>query len=90
ALSEATLSSEAARIRQQELTSLRAELEASLERTRLLEKQVEEGEEERRRMHNAILDLAGSVRVYVRARPFLKSDGEGAAEEVSGCLGGLE
>ncbi|CAN0404248.1 unnamed protein product, partial [Scytosiphon promiscuus] len=46
-----------------------------------LEKQVEEGEEERRRMHNTILDLAGSVRVYVRARPFLKSDGEGAAEE---------
>ena len=33
-------------------------------------------------MHNQILDLAGSVRVYVRARPFLKSDGEGAADEV--------
>lgn len=43
---------------------------------------MEDGEEERRRMHNTILDLAGSVRVYVRARPFLKSDGEGAADEV--------
>ncbi|CAM9103239.1 unnamed protein product, partial [Scytosiphon promiscuus] len=80
-VADAALSSEAARIRQQELTSLRSQLEASLERTQLLEKQVEEGEEERRRMHNTILDLAGSVRVYVRARPFLKSDGEGAAEE---------
>lgn len=64
---------------------MRSQLEASLERTQLLERQVEEGEEERRRMHNTILDLAGSVRVYVRARPFLKSDGEGAAEDVGGC-----
>eukprot|EP00752_Nemacystus_decipiens_P007271 g6508.t2 len=78
---DAALSSEAARIRQQELSSLRSQLEASQERTRLLERQVEEGEEERRRMHNQILDLAGSVRVYVRARPFLKSDGVGAADE---------
>lgn len=82
ALSDTALSSEAARIRQQELSSLRSRLEASLERTRVLEKQVEEGEEERRRMHNAILDLTGSVRVYVRARPFLKSDGEQAADQV--------
>ncbi|CAM9164568.1 unnamed protein product, partial [Ectocarpus sp. 6 AP-2014] len=81
ALSDAALSSEAARIRQQELSSLRTRLEASLERTRVLEKQVEEGEEERRRMHNAILDLTGSVRVYVRARPFLKSDGEQATDQ---------
>ncbi|CAM9263839.1 unnamed protein product [Ectocarpus sp. 13 AM-2016] len=81
ALSDAALSSEAARIRQQELSSLRSRLEVSLERTRVLEKQVEEGEEERRRMHNAILDLTGSVRVYVRARPFLKSDGEQAADQ---------
>lgn len=80
----AALSSEAARIRQQELSSLRSQLQASLERTRILEKQVEDGEEERRRMHNTILDLSGSVRVYVRARPFLKSDGEGAAEQASG------
>ncbi|CAB1112286.1 unnamed protein product [Ectocarpus sp. CCAP 1310/34] len=81
---DAALSSEAARIRQQELSSLRSRLEASLERTRVLEKQVEEGEEERRRMHNAILDLTGSVRVYVRARPFLKSDGEQAADQNEG------
>ncbi|CAN0036925.1 unnamed protein product, partial [Ectocarpus sp. 12 AP-2014] len=81
ALSDAALSSEAARIRQQELSSLRSRLEVSLERTRVLEKQVEEGEEERRRMHNAILDLTGSVRVYVRARPFLKSDGEQAVDQ---------
>lgn len=82
----AALSSEAARIRQQELSSLRSQLEVSQERTRILEKQVEEGEEERRRMHNTILDLSGSVRVYVRARPFLKSDGEGAAEQASVVL----
>lgn len=43
---------------------------------------MEDGEEERRRMHNTILDLTGSVRVYVRARPFLKSDGEQAADQV--------
>lgn len=70
------MSSEAARIRQQELTSLRKELERERARANSLQQLLEAGEEERRRMHNSIQDLKGSVRVYVRARPFLKSDGE--------------
>lgn len=78
----ALMSSEAARIRQQELSTLRSELFEERERTSILQRLVEEGEEDRRRMHNTIQDLRGSVRVYVRARPFLKSDGEEASDHV--------
>ena len=80
--SAALMSSEATRIRQQELTSLRTELDIERERSLHRQRLLEEGEDERRRMHNIIQELRGSVRVFVRARPFLKSDGEDAAEQV--------
>lgn len=76
------MSSEATRIRQQELTNLRTELDIERERGLHRQRLLEEGEDERRRMHNIIQELRGSVRVFVRARPFLKADGEDAAEQV--------
>ncbi|EWM23708.1 dna topoisomerase [Nannochloropsis gaditana] len=39
-----------------------------------LEKAVQEGELQRRKMHNLIQELRGNVRVYARVRPFLPSD----------------
>eukprot|EP00904_Undaria_pinnatifida_P001799 jgi/Undpi1/1161/HiC_scaffold_10.g04623.m1 len=79
--SAALMSSEAARIRQQELASLRSELDIERERGAHRQRLLEEAEDDRRRMHNIIQELRGSVRVFVRARPFLKSDGEDAAEQ---------
>lgn len=76
----AGVSSEAARIRQQELASLRTELDTERARSNNLQKMVEELEDSRRRMHNTIQELRGSVRVFVRARPFLDSDGEDASQ----------
>jgi kinesin family protein C1 len=40
-----------------------------------LEKQIREGQAERRRMHNLIQELRGNVRVFARIRPFLPGDG---------------
>ncbi|CAN0442547.1 unnamed protein product [Ascophyllum nodosum] len=74
--SAALVSSEAARIRQEELEKLRGELDHERERTRFLQESLDGAEKERRSTHNIIQDLKGSVRVYVRTRPFLKSDGE--------------
>lgn len=62
------------------MSSLRTKLAAEKEKTIALQKLVEVGEEARRSMHNTIQDLKGSVRVYVRARPFLKSDNEDPSE----------
>lgn len=81
-VSAAGVSSEAARIRQQELDNLRGELYAERERSKALEKTVQELEDARRGMHNQIQELRGSVRVFVRARPFLASDGEDASSQV--------
>lgn len=76
------MSSEAARIRQQEVLTLRAELEEEKDKNHALRELVEDGEEARRRMHNQIQELKGSVRVFVRARPFLEADGEDSSEQV--------
>ena len=40
-----------------------------------LEVQLTESEKHRRKLHNEIQELKGNVRVYVRIRPFLPSDG---------------
>ena len=80
--SAALVSSEAARIRQEELEKLRGELDHERERTRFLQESLDGAEEERRSTHNIIQDLKGSVRVYVRTRPFLKSDGEAPRHHV--------
>eukprot|EP00613_Pedinella_sp_CCMP2098_P041148 CAMPEP_0171801234 /NCGR_PEP_ID=MMETSP0991-20121206/72144_1 /TAXON_ID=483369 /ORGANISM="non described non described, Strain CCMP2098" /LENGTH=1019 /DNA_ID=CAMNT_0012412877 /DNA_START=73 /DNA_END=3132 /DNA_ORIENTATION=- len=54
---------------------------ASKEETERLQKLSKEQEErilttdnERRKMHNVIQELRGNIRVYIRVRPFLKSD----------------
>ena len=41
-----------------------------------LRQQLLHSESQRRKLHNKIQDLRGNVRVYVRCRPFLVSDGE--------------
>lgn len=53
---------------------LRARIEERDRKIAELEKQVLQGEELRRRMHNRIQELRGNVRVFVRTRPFLPGD----------------
>ncbi|CAM9572201.1 unnamed protein product, partial [Phaeothamnion confervicola] len=53
-----------------------AALEASRARISDLEKRLREADQVRRRMHNQIQELRGNVRVFVRTRPFLPSDGD--------------
>ncbi|KAH9086407.1 hypothetical protein LEN26_020170 [Aphanomyces euteiches] len=55
---------------------VRTQLAAQLEYVAELERQVHEGNILRRQMHNTIQELRGNVRVHVRLRPFLPSDGE--------------
>jgi kinesin family member C1 len=43
--------------------------------TNVLPSVIQEGEMQRRKMHNQIQELRGNVRVYARVRPFLPSDG---------------
>jgi len=47
---------------------------ASTEQLKILEKQLRDGQDERRRMHNIIQELRGNVRVFARIRPFLPGD----------------
>ncbi|GMF37097.1 unnamed protein product [Phytophthora fragariaefolia] len=46
-----------------------------------LEMKIAEGETMRRKLHNTIQELRGNIRVHVRLRPFLRSDGEEALAE---------
>ncbi|KAE9346864.1 Kinesin-like protein [Phytophthora rubi] len=46
-----------------------------------LEMKIAEGETMRRKLHNTIQELRGNIRVHVRLRPFLRSDGEEALGE---------
>merc|ERR1719330_622921 len=48
---------------------------ASQEKVAKLEKQLNDGKAERRRMHNVIQELRGNVRVFARIRPYLPGDG---------------
>eukprot|EP00172_Hildenbrandia_rubra_P001951 Plantae.Rhodophyta-Hildenbrandia_rubra.ctg25849.p1 GENE.Plantae.Rhodophyta-Hildenbrandia_rubra.ctg25849~~Plantae.Rhodophyta-Hildenbrandia_rubra.ctg25849.p1 ORF type:complete len:571 (-),score=138.86 Plantae.Rhodophyta-Hildenbrandia_rubra.ctg25849:1352-3064(-) len=41
-----------------------------------LQTQVQEGEAERRALHNQVMELKGNIRVFCRLRPILKSDHE--------------
>jgi kinesin family protein C1 len=47
---------------------------ASQEKVLKLEKQIRDGQAERRRMHNVIQELRGNVRVFARIRPYLPGD----------------
>ncbi|KAF0717268.1 Aste57867_2395 [Aphanomyces stellatus] len=55
---------------------VRTQLATQLEYVAELERQVHDGNILRRQMHNTIQELRGNVRVHVRLRPFLPSDGE--------------
>lgn len=46
-----------------------------------LEMKIAEGETMRRKLHNTIQELRGNIRVHVRLRPFLRSDGQEAVAE---------
>uniref|UniRef100_A0AAV1TJP5 Kinesin motor domain-containing protein n=1 Tax=Peronospora matthiolae TaxID=2874970 RepID=A0AAV1TJP5_9STRA len=46
-----------------------------------LELTIVEGDAMRRKLHNAIQELRGNIRVHVRLRPFLRSDGMEASAE---------
>merc|ERR1712038_569698 len=48
---------------------------AASEKVAKLEKQLNDGKAERRRMHNVIQELRGNVRVFARIRPYLPGDG---------------
>ncbi|GLD95358.1 hypothetical protein PINS_up004002 [Pythium insidiosum] len=64
-----------------ELLAVRQELVARTDQIADLERKMAEGELLRRKMHNTIQELRGNIRVHVRVRPFLRSDGsEGLAE----------
>merc|ERR1719330_377913 len=54
---------------------------ANQEKVAKLEKQIREGQAERRRMHNVIQELRGNVRVFARIRPYLPGDGVDDDEE---------
>jgi kinesin family protein C1 len=55
---------------------LRARIEERDKRIADLEKELLKGEQLRREMHNAIQELRGNIRVYVRTRPFLPGDNQ--------------
>ena len=55
---------------------LKARIEERDRRIKELESQLLKSEEQRRRMHNLIQELRGNIRVFVRTRPFLPSDGQ--------------
>jgi len=48
---------------------------AASQKVAKLEKQLNDGKAERRRMHNVIQELRGNVRVFARIRPYLPGDG---------------
>jgi kinesin family protein C1 len=55
---------------------LRARIEERDKRIAELETQLLQGEQLRRQMHNAIQELRGNIRVFVRTRPFLPGDNQ--------------
>lgn len=62
----------------EELLNCRQELSEKVDQIAELEWRVGESELIRRKLHNTIQELRGNIRVHVRLRPFLRSDGEEA------------
>eukprot|EP00741_Cyanophora_paradoxa_P024616 tig00000269_g23767.t1 len=60
---------------------LASELEAARRRVEELEQQARSDEELRKRLHNAIQELKGNIRVYCRVRPLLPSESSSQAPE---------
>ncbi|KAG7393040.1 hypothetical protein PHYBOEH_006202 [Phytophthora boehmeriae] len=70
-----------------DLLSARQELTEQADYIIELEEQIAEGEMMRRKLHNTIQELRGNIRVHVRLRPFLRSDGaEGTAENPQSAI----
>lgn len=64
----------------------RIELEQSVSVITDLEKRAAEGEMIRRRLHNALQELRGNLRVIARVRPLLTSDRTASSEPAVWCL----
>lgn len=69
-----------------ELLILRADLDAKSGKINVLEKQVLESELSCRKLRNTIQELRGNIRVHVRLRPFLPSDGAMSQENTAPAL----
>ncbi|ETO74138.1 hypothetical protein F444_10042 [Phytophthora nicotianae P1976] len=70
-----------------DLLDARRELSEKSELIADLELKIAEGEAIRRKLHNTIQELRGNIRVHVRLRPFLPSDGaEGMAENPESAI----
>jgi kinesin family protein C1 len=70
-----------------DLLAARQELTEKMDVIAELELKVAEGETMRRKLHNTIQELRGNIRVHVRLRPFLRSDGEeGLAENPESAI----
>jgi kinesin family protein C1 len=67
---------------------LKARIEERDRRIAELEVQLLKGETSRRQMHNRIQELRGNIRVFVRTRPFLPSDGQSRECAVDVCPDG--
>jgi predicted nucleic acid-binding Zn-ribbon protein len=69
-----------------EMVATTAQLNVEIEErdTRILEleKQLLEGEQLRRALHNRFQELRGNIRVYVRTRPFLPNDGASSSSSI--------
>lgn len=63
----------------EELLNCRQELSEKVDQIAELEWRVGESELVRRKLHNTIQELRGNIRVHVRLRPFLRSDGDEAS-----------
>ncbi|KAL3668700.1 hypothetical protein V7S43_005996 [Phytophthora oleae] len=64
-----------------DLLAARREISEKADLIAELEMKVAEGEAIRRKLHNTIQELRGNIRVHVRLRPFLRSDGGEAMAE---------
>lgn len=62
----------------EELLNVRQELSEKVDQIAELEWRIGESELIRRKLHNTIQELRGNIRVHVRLRPFLRSDGDEA------------
>lgn len=65
----------------EELLNVRQELSEKVDQIAELEWRIGESEQVRRKLHNTIQELRGNIRVHVRLRPFLRSDGLEASSE---------
>lgn len=66
-----------------DVAELRATIEQQTEAIKQLEEQARADEDARRKLHNAVQELKGNIRVYCRVRPILGSEVD--SENPAGC-----